>query len=208
MTTKPDDSAAKIRRTYGRGLYDGMRLVGITNPEEYMNNARLMEAEKKQNGIARKVLDAVSTQETMAASKVCGELRRNGHNVAPNVVLGCLNTLKGEGLLKEPRPGEFIRVPMKPEPVSLPAPVVTLKPTPEPEPPKAAEPAPQPVLDPLERLALLAATARAMSAEASRLAAEIEETAFGVEDRIQQIRAEVEKFDQLRTLLKSIKEAT
>lgn len=86
-----------------------------------MQRDRLNMAEAGLNAMASKVLDAVPISEPWPVHKILGEMRRLGITSNPNhsVVLGCLSTLRGHGLIREPERGMFVRTPQKLEVVSV-----------------------------------------------------------------------------------------
>lgn len=104
-----NESEAKRRAAYGRGLYEGLRLAGINNPEVFVNESKMLQKEEGLNGMAKKVLDAVPIQEAWTKQQIVSELRRVGSNAGVDVVESCLNTLRGRGLVKEPERGAFTR---------------------------------------------------------------------------------------------------
>ena len=65
----------------------------------------------QQHAAVRKVYDAVPMSEAWDHSQIIGELRRVGHSMRDmSVVLGCLDTLRRQGLVNEPQKGFFSRV--------------------------------------------------------------------------------------------------
>lgn len=167
-----------------------------------MREAQLAQAHQGLNGIARKVYAAVPMVEHWSTAQVLAELRRTGHACDAHVVGGCLDTLRGRGLIREPSRGMFVRVPVRLRPaapaideeIAVVAPVVT------PQPPVAA---PAPVA-PLDRLAQLAAVLRQQARDADALAAKVEEIALDVQLQVDAERAGGEKLRQLQALLKGM----
>jgi hypothetical protein len=159
-----------------------------------MNQAKLSRAEQGLNGIAKRVLAAVPIAELWSRQQVMAELRRTGCAAETNYVEGCLDALRGRGLVREPERGRFQRV------VARAAVLQVLEETDmavadaKSTTPAAAASAGG--LDPLTRLATLAAAAR-------RLANEIEEVALEAEARLDEFRADAEKLRTLQGLLKS-----
>lgn len=195
QTNPSDDETRRQRRHYGRGLYDGLRLAGIDDPEGFMNEARLQKAEQGLNGVAKKVLDAVPMQAPWTKAQIVAEIRRVGSNAGVDVIEGCLNTLRGRGLISEPARGEFVRIQAKPR-VHL---VQTMQPAEE------TVTAPQPIHqtamhedeDPLTKLAAIAESARA-------LAKQVEDVAIDVQQQLDQNKRDTEKLRQFQALLKSL----
>lgn len=202
-TTSAERTAA-LRKVYGRGFYDGLRSAGMHNSGDAMQAAKMERIEKSVSGIARKVLDAVPLTETWPASKIIGEMvRMTSSSPDFKIVMGCLSTLVDQGLVREPKKGEFQRI--KPRPALAVAP-----PAPSDAP---AEPAPAPVAavaevaaptEPIDRLAALASTLKELSERVAAMAKDVEDVAISVEERIQTIHADTEKMRQLQALLKSI----
>lgn len=145
---------------------------------------------------AGKVLSAVPIQEQWSREQIVAELRRSGQSLAVNVIHGCLDNLRGRGLITEPVSGRFIRVTAKPRTSpavtedqaedDMPAPIKT----------PAASSAPT-ELPALGRLADLAQRARA-------IASEMEDVALEVQQQIDAINAKSAKLQQLGALLKEI----
>lgn len=197
-STTPDD-AGSHRRVYGRGFFDGLRTAGITDPDEFMNQARLRAAEQSLNGMARKVLDVVPRDESWPVGRICNELARKGSNPDVRVVTGCLSTLRDDGLVREPQPKHFIRVMTKPKPKPELAVMPSVEKTKEENKVRAEE-----TPDPLESLTLLARSARETARQLVDMAADIEGIADKVDKEVQRIREDTGKLRQLKALLKDI----
>lgn len=209
MTKKPDTEAAKQRRIYGRGLYTGLRLAGIEDPEEFMNAARLKEAEKGQRMNARKVLAQIPTSHRVDSSYVDKRLREQGVQMDRRVLQGCLSSLCGAGLVVERPGGSFVRVVAK-EKSPIPQPPQENK---KPElklvskEPKAAEPTTKTDdgdNDVLDRFTACADEAKAVAEHAMKLASNIENLALDIASKLDTIRADTAKLEQLRAMLRSL----
>ena len=144
---------------------------------------------------AGKVLAAVPLQEHWTREQIVGELRRAGSTMAVNVIHGCLDNLRGRGLITEPVSGRFIRVTAKPR-TTTDTEVPTEDDMPAPIKSPAASSAPT-ELPALGRLADLAQRARL-------LASEMEDVALEVQQQIDAINAKSAKLQQLGALLKEI----
>lgn len=180
------EEAKKVRRTYARGLHEGLRLAGFTNKEDAMNNARMRAVEQGLSGIAKKVLDAVPIEGEWTTSQIITEMRRTtGSYPDKHIVDGCISALLNSKLIKEPKYGHFTRVPSKPEaePMIAPAPV-----------PQVVESKPE---LPMDRLAKLAEDLR-------KLATTAEDIALDIEAQIQKAQTDTAKFKQLQELLKGV----
>lgn len=199
------------RRVYGRGLYDGLRLAGISEPKEFlMKSTQLERREQALNGIARKVYDVMVMDTPMTPADVCGVLRRTSGSAADyRIVQGCLARLVESGLARETAAGNFIRIaarqklqvvnkPASPEP-DIEEDVQLVKPATPPA--TATTAAPLPTLD---RLAALAQTMRQIADAVGGVAQDIETIALDVESRVSSVSADAEKLRQLQLVLKSI----
>ncbi len=213
-----DEIAATMRRVYGRGLYDGLRRAGVSEPEEFMNAAKIEAAEKSLNGIAKKVYEAVPVQEEWSVTQIIRELSRCGSNPDHKVVMGCIVVLVEKGLVREPRRGLFIKAPQREKP-RLSLKVVA---TPDPHAPAPAEktepeaamktdhaeattaPKAATVEDPLSRLAALAVKAKQAGEALIAVASEIEDVAVAVDEQAKKVGADMDKFRQLQALLKGL----
>lgn len=157
---------------------------------------RIQQSMQGATAVALKVLSAVPISEPWSREQIVAELRRTGHVGAVQVVHGCLDNLRGRGLIKEPSAGLFIRVQPRAR-LSIDQPdeeAMT-----EPKPPSGAAPMAQSSAphDPMATLADLAARLRKM-AEA------VEDLALDVQQQMDSIRADGEKLRQLRELLKGM----
>lgn len=185
-----------IRRVYGRGLLDGLALAGIENPRDYMNTNKLLEAERSLNGMATKVLNAVPIGEAWTPGQICGELKRIGGNPDMRVITGCLNTLKTQGLIKEPEAGTFQRVK-----ITIRTPAVKLV---RDEPAPAAAPATpaQAEADTMDKIGAIAAGLRALAHQANQIADQIDTVAVEVEERFEKERASSAGLRELQSVLR------
>lgn len=162
-----------------------------------MNESRAQDIERGLNSQAQKVLGAVPLQEAWEAKQIHAELARVGRPTERQVVDGCLVHMKGLGLVKEPKPGYWIRIAAKArgEPASPIKIVPALQRAPD------ASPAP-PALEPLDELGACAAALRQLAADASSLADRLDAAAIAAEDRVQAHLADSNKLRQLQALLK------
>jgi hypothetical protein len=155
-----------------------------------MNEAKISRIESGLNGMAKKVLDAVPAQSPWSKDQIAIEIRRRGSGADRAVLDGCLDSLRGRGLIKEPTRGQFIRVVGK---ITTKQPEEDITVTNQVPP---ARPAPE-KKDSLSRLAELAKTLRSA-------ADQIDAVALDVEERVQTIEKDTDKLRQLQVLLKSI----
>lgn len=198
------------RRVYSRGLFDGLRMAGIDNPEDFLSAAKLERVERELSGIVRKVFEALPASEPWSPSQVLAEMaRQTGSRPEHRAVTACLGQLVERGLAKEPTRGLFVRAHTKPQLAAVPQATASV-----PSLPCAREEAPamsKPITaeksnsaDPMDRLAALASTLKGLGAQVSQIAREVEDVAIGVEERVQRIHADTEKLRQLQALLKDI----
>jgi len=160
-----------------------------------VNEAKIARLESGLNGIARKVLDSVPVLVPWGKDQIHGELRRQGVGCDRALVDGCLDNLRGRGLIREPARGQFIRITGK-----------TTSPQPEEDmattraqvlQPQAVEMQVAEKKDSLSRLADCAKSLRQM-------ADQVDAIVLDVEERVQTIERDTEKLRQLQALLKSI----
>lgn len=156
-----------------------------------MNQQKIDRMESGINAMARKVLECCPIQEPWTKEQIATEMRRSGSGAQVPVIQGCLDTLRGMGLIKEPERGKFVRITAKPKQEAIPTPILKVV--------QPMSPQKQPVQsnDPISRMAELADQARA-------IAKEIESVALEMEERIERVNKEAETLRQLQTLLKSL----
>lgn len=152
--------------------------------------------------VARKVLDVVPMQDHWTREQIVAELRRSGSNLAVNVIHGCLDNLRGRGLISEPSTGRFIRITAKAQQRQAQQLLDDLEHDMAlPTTPSTTAPAPAPVAaqnkDPVIALGNLASQLRAM-------ASAVEDAAMDVQQHIDSIKGDSEKLKQLQALLKGI----
>lgn len=167
-----------------------------------MREAQVREAEKGLNGVAKKVYQAVPITEPWSRAQIVAELRRGGNTCDAAVVGGCLDTLRGRGLVREPTRGMFVRVQARQWAASPPCDEesgvdAAVKKV---DPPRAATPP----VTPLDRLAAMAASMRQQAQALGQLAAQVEEIALDVQAQVENERAGGERLRQLAALLKDI----
>lgn len=202
MTVAADDKD-RSRRVYGRGFHDGLR-AAAAEQREPMNASKLASAERSISTTARKVLEAVPIAEAWSTGRIVAELKRRGINMDPSMVDGCLNNLRGHGLVREPLRGSFITVQARPALAAVAAPANVAEAS---EVATAPEVAADKERSPLDQMAELAQAARDIAAKASLLAEQIEAAALDVEERMQRIASDTTKLKQLQQLLRSIEQA-
>jgi len=163
-----------------------------------MNATKAERLESNLNAMAAKVLAAVPIAEAWTVNEICGELRRQGGNHDLRIVQGTLNGLVDQGLVKET--GNTYRRVKPREKVAL-APAQAAPAAEPQEAPQAPASAPA---DTLTKLANLSRSLRDLSAAITVAAADLDDLALEVEERIATASEGDQKLRQLQTLLKSI----
>lgn len=130
------DGGVGHRKVYARGLFDGLRKAGIVDVEGFMNAAKMKQVESGLTGIARKVLEATPIADAWQPHTIANEIKRmTGSAPEAKMVLGCLDSLRASGLVREQVRGKWIRVAIKdvdtPSDPSAPVNVVELRKAPE-----------------------------------------------------------------------------
>lgn len=177
-----------------------------------MNQTRQQALLNGVTSVARKLYESLPEDNSPRQYKeVCADLQRRG--ISPpgyDVLRAAMSQLITTGLARETTQGLFSRTPVRAKsdishasgdvPQQEPAPQ-----EPAPQVVVVGRPAPASDEDPLTVLAELAARLRQTQAQLGTLADEIDHTALAVADKIDSIRKETEKFEQLRRLLADIK---
>lgn len=162
-----------------------------------MNEAKLARMEGGLNGIAKKVLSAVPIQETWTKDQIAVELRRQGCGADRHVLDGCLDSLRGRGLITEPVRGSFTRIAARPKADQPEIKIVHSISS------KPKEPMPTPqhqATQKIEHLPRIADIAKILRQTAD----ELESIALEVEERIQTAEKDTANLRQLQALLKGI----
>lgn len=178
-----------------------------------MNQSKFETVQRGLTTTARKVFGSVPIAEEWSPGQVRGEMFRQGINMDLRMVTGCLQSLIESGLVTEPKPGLFCRVPVRPRPTAPVAEPAQPRPTVEltlvspvtPKDPPMATPAPAaPITTPLDRLANLAARLRQATTTLTSIAADVENIALEIVEDNERRDEEVKKLRQLQALLKSL----
>lgn len=158
--------------------------------------------------IAAKVLGCVPIGEVWSNRQISAELYRQGTQVSPRIVDGCLRSLVDDGLVMEPRPMEFKQAATLHKPSSAPAEVMEFaQTTRKPEAVRmsvVAKTTAPPEAKPIDILAGLASRAATLAKQVSALAEDIENAAITITDSITAAERDSEKLRQLQSLLKGI----
>jgi len=163
---------------------------------------KLARAAETLTGVAKRVLDATPISEPWTVAQICSEMGRSGSHVSFNIVLGCLNTHKQAGLVKEPMTQYFQRVAVTvPEPKAKPAaPAANVVPLMSAE--KITE------REPLESIGAMAQRLREAGRALIMWAEDLEQVGIEYETRIEkagQDSPEIAKLRQLQTILNSLR---
>jgi hypothetical protein len=113
-------------------------------------------------------------------------------------IIGCLDTLKRQGLIQEPERGSFIRIEVK-ETTTLDKFLDETK-----EKTMAAKPVTQTKQSNLDRLISLSEKANGLAAQMKSVATELENVALEIEAEIQENSTSSQKLKQLQELLKGL----
>lgn len=151
---------------------------------------------------AKKVYDSVPLAEAWAVTQIHNEIARQGHNLVRTLVEGCLQSLKDDGLVKEPKRGFFVKTPIKEktyEPPTLMEFADTSIKAPKLSVVKAKEP---PMV--LTSLSPFIEKFRDLAKEANALADQLEEAVLKLDDDVKQNSEAATKLAQLQSLLKGI----
>lgn len=182
------------RRTYGRGFYDGQKKA-----LEQMNNSRIESLERGLTDAARRVLDVTPIAEPWSIVQLCTELRRQGHSSEHRVVSGCVHSLVASGLVREPKPGYYIRTAAKPKLAALPRPDQEAASAQQ----EQQEHEPEPT-DPLSRIASLGVRLKEIAESIVLVAKDMEDMALEIAEHQQRTDGRMAKMSQLQRLLKEL----
>ena len=133
-----------------------------------MTPARHNELLRNLTTAAAKIYAAVPATESWSITAIIGELARVGQRPQHSLVAGCLESLRKDGLIKEPQPGQFIRTPVSAVTREEPLMANSMPFTPK---------APTPKPSPIERIRLLSSQLMDLAAEFDEAATEIESLA-------------------------------
>lgn len=192
-------TAKQRRLIYGRGFHDG-EAAAHRQYGDFMREQVWKEKVAALTGMARKVYEVFTDESPLKLHNVQQRLKDKGITNSGHEVRGALAHLRERGLVIESH-DEFRRVP-------LPA-----------AKPRAAEEAPQPPLavsktvasasseaapPSFDRLAALASSLRARSAELSAIADQLDDVALQSAQELQSVRDRHERLEQLAAILKTI----
>lgn len=152
------------------------------------------------NAPVKKVYKAVPESEAWTSTQIIGEISRLGYSMRDSkAIIGCLDTLKRQGLIQEPERGCFIRVEVK-ETTTFDKFIEETK-----EKTMAtSKPATQIKQSNLDRLISLSEKANGLAAQMKAMATELENVALEIEAEIQENSTSSQKLKQLQELLKGL----
>lgn len=169
-----------------------------------MSRARFERIYSGMNAAAKKVYGATPMRDSWDHAQICSELWRCGMNSDPRVVLGCLSTLARAGLVNEVERGKFRREEVK-------DPVLSATAMKEEEMATASKgkavqvvTAAQAKESAIDVLGALAARAATIANLVKELSSDIGDAAIEIQSELENNDADMQKFKQLQSLLKSI----
>ncbi len=152
------------------------------------------------NAPVKKVYEAVPASEAWTSTQIIGEISRLGYSMRDSkAIIGCLDTLKRQGLIQEPERGSFIRIEVK-ETTTFDKFIEETK-----EKTMAtSKPVTQIKQSNLDRLIGLSEKANGLAAQMKSMATELENVALEIEAEIQENSTSAQKLKQLQELLKGV----
>lgn len=151
------------------------------------------------NAPVKKVYEAVPVSEAWTTTQIIAEISRLGYSMRDSkAIIGCLDTLKRQGLIQEPERGSFVRVEVK----AIETYVKFMEETKEKI--MATKPVTQIKQTNLDRLISLSEKASGLAAQMKSMAAELENVALEIEAEIQENSTSAQKLKQLQELLKGV----
>ena len=153
------------------------------------------------NAPVKKVYEAVPVSEAWTSTQIIGEISRLGYSMRDSkAIIGCLDTLKRQGLIQEPERGCFIRVEVKETATTFDKFIEETK-----EKTMAtSKPVTQIKQSNLDRLINLSEKANGLAAQMKAVATELENVALEIEAEIQENSTSAQKLKQLQELLKGV----
>ena len=152
------------------------------------------------NAPVKKVYEAVPVSEAWTSTQIIAEISRLGYSMRDSkAIIGCLDTLKRQGLIQEPERGSFVRVEVK-ETTTFDKFIEETK-----EKTMAtSKPVTQIKQSNLDRLISLSEKANGLAAQMKSMATELENVALEIEAEIQENSTSAQKLKQLQELLKGV----
>ena len=165
-----------------------------------ISQTRFKQVHNTLNAPVKKVYEAVPASEAWTSTQIIGEISRLGYSMRDSkAIIGCLDTLKRQGLIQEPERGSFIRVEVK-ETTTFDKFIEETK-----EKTMAnSKPVTQIKQSNLDRLISLSEKANGLAAQMKSMATELENVALEIEAEIQENSTSSQKLKQLQELLKGL----
>jgi hypothetical protein len=165
-----------------------------------ISQTRFKQVHNTLNAPVKKVYEAVPASEAWTSTQIIGEISRLGYSMRDSkAIIGCLDTLKRQGLIQEPERGSFIRVEVK-ETTTFDKFIEETK-----EKTMAtSKPVTQIKQSNLDRLISLSEKANGLAAQMKAMATELENVALEIEAEIQENSTSSQKLKQLQELLKGL----
>lgn len=152
------------------------------------------------NAPVKKVYEAVPVSEAWTTTQIIAEISRLGYSMRDSkAIIGCLDTLKRQGLIQEPERGSFVRIEVKETVTTFDKFIEETK-----EKTVATKPVTQIKQTNLDRLISLSEKANGLAAQMKSLAADLENVALEIEAEIQENSTSAQKLKQLQELLKGV----
>lgn len=153
------------------------------------------------NAPVKKVYEAVPASEAWTSTQIIGEISRLGYSMRDSkAIIGCLDTLKRQGLIQEPERGCFIRVEVKETATIFDKFIEETKEKTV----ATSKPVTQIKQSNLDRLINLSERANGLAAQMKAMATELENVALEIEAEIQENSTSAQKLKQLQELLKGV----
>lgn len=153
------------------------------------------------NAPVKKVYEAVPVSEAWTTTQIIGEISRLGYSMRDSkAIIGCLDTLKRQGLIQEPERGCFIRIEVKETATTFDKFIEETKEKTV----ATSKPVTQIKQSNLDRLINLSERANGLAAQMKAMATELENVALEIEAEIQENSTSAQKLKQLQELLKGV----
>lgn len=199
-----DRESTPTQKTYGRGMVEGLKLAGVENPGDVMNNVRLKSMEAGLNGAFRKVYDVIPISGVISIPDIVGTLKARGQNVEHSMAKAAIGELIDKGLIRNVV-DKYQRI--APKPV-----VVKDASTDEREAERQAQRQAEEAIakaevkdcNPIERMSKIEARIQCLVAELADVAKEVADTAIDAEMFVERIKQDNAKVSQLKELLKNL----
>ena len=165
-----------------------------------ISQTRFKQVHNTLNAPVKKVYEAVPASEAWTSTQIIAEISRLGYSMRDSkAIIGCLDTLKRQGLIQEPERGSFIRIEVK-ETTTFDKFIEETK-----EKTMAtSKPVTQIKQSNLDRLISLSEKANGLAAQMKAVATELENVALEIEAEIQENSTSAQKLKQLQELLKGV----